>query len=87
MSEEVSKGAVTRISTSTSGKKDLLVKKASASDHLDFSGNDDGVPLVAETGQSTDIQVMILRQLQMVNDRLDKVEKQVTGSGQQQDAN
>ena len=45
------------------------------------------MPLTAETGQSTVIQVMILRQLQRVNDRLDKVEEKFTGSKKQQDVN
>ena len=77
---KASKGAVKRTSTTATGKKDLLVKKALASGQLDLSGSGNDLAAAPDAQQSSDLQLLILKQLQKVNDRLDHVEEQVTAS-------
>ena len=77
---KASKGAVKRTRTTATGKKDLLVKKAFASGQLDLSGSGDDLVAAPDAQQSSDLQLLILKQLQKVNDRLDHVEEQVTAS-------
>ena len=61
---KASKGAVKRISTTATGKKDLLVKKALASGQLDLSGSGDDLAAAPDAQQSSDLQLLILKQLQ-----------------------
>ena len=77
---KASKGAVKHTSMTATGKKDLLVKKALASGQLDLSGSGNDLAAAPDAQQSSDLQLLILKQLQKVNDRLDHVEEQVTAS-------
>ena len=77
---KASEGAVKRISTTSTSKKDLPVKKASALGQLDHSGSGEDMAATPGAHQNSDLQLLILKQLQKVNDRLDQVEEQVTTS-------
>ena len=77
---KASKGAVKRTSTAATSKKDLHVKKALASGQLDLSGSGNDLAATPDAHQTSDLQLLIPKQLQKVNDRLDHVEEQVTAS-------
>ena len=79
-----SKGAVKRTRSATTSKKDLSVKKASASGQLDHSGSGEDMDTAPGGHQDADLQLLILKQLQKVNDRLDQVEERVTASTEHQ---
>ena len=77
---KASKGAVKCTSTKATSNKDLSVKKASASGQLDHNGSGKDMTAAPGAYQNSDLQLLILKQLQKVNDRLDQVEEQVTVS-------
>ena len=58
----------------------MHVKKALASGQLDLSGSGDDLAAAPDAHQTSDLPLLILKQLQKVNDRLDHVEEQVTAS-------